>query len=81
MSRKRKHRQRRDEYLDRDTIRVRDALTRRYRDFKLNGPDPGDFCPDCREATDFRNGFLCCDGCGWSDIGTEAIGFENKTVA
>lgn len=81
MSRKRKHRQRRHQYLDRDTIRVRDALTRRYRDFKLNGPDPGDFCPDCREATDFRNGFLCCDGCGWSDIGTEAIGFENKTVA
>lgn len=59
----------------------RDSLTRRYREFKLKGPDPGDFCPDCLEPTDFRSGFLCCDGCGWADIGTEAIGFVQKTVA
>lgn len=38
--------------------------------------DPGDFCPDCGEPTDFDEGYLCCRECGWIDSGLNDFDLE-----
>lgn len=57
--------------------KAKETFNRRYQNFKRHGADPGDYCPDCGNATDFQSGFLVCNGCGWIDNGE----FELNYVA
>lgn len=50
---------------------------RRFLNFKNSGAPPdGEVCPDCGGLTDFRNGYLTCCECGWTEDIVEMFHFE-----
>jgi hypothetical protein len=52
-------------------------LKRRFLNFKKSGPPvDGDVCPECGGLTDFRQGFLTCSECGWTEDVVEMFEME-----